>query len=422
MSRFRILARQTWTIARRDFIATVFTPTFLLFLFAPLLMGSLSAIGGLSARAATQSASTKTRILAIVEPARTAAIAHADARLRKLYRDNDEAPPPLYTATPKADPEAQARAALDDKRFDLAAVLYGPLAAPHILYTARSTRSGDYLGELAEQVLRADGTGTRALSVATKTKVERKRPLLGGASASGFFAVFTLFFLTLLLAGQVVSGVAEEKGNKVIEILAAAVPLESVFFGKLLGAFGVAVLFLAFWGTLISQIGTLMPANLSTGLASLTPAIGLPAFALLFFAYFTMAYMLLGAVFLGIGAQASSVREIQLLSLPITILQVSMFGLAAFAQTQPNSWIATLATFFPLSSPFYMAGRAAQASSVWEHLAALAWQALWVTLFIAIGVRAFRRGVLQSGSGSFFRSRSRRGAEAVLEVANEIRY
>src|SRR3546814_10193851 len=43
------------------------------------------------------------------------------------------------------------------------------------------------------------------------------------------------------------SDLAEEKGNKVIEILAAAVPLESVFLGKLLGFLGVAVLFIAFW-------------------------------------------------------------------------------------------------------------------------------------------------------------------------------
>ena len=36
----RRLIRQTMTIARRDFIATVFTPIFLLFLFAPLIMAT----------------------------------------------------------------------------------------------------------------------------------------------------------------------------------------------------------------------------------------------------------------------------------------------------------------------------------------------------------------------------------------------
>jgi len=51
MSRLPRSLRQMLTIARRDFIATVFTPIFLLFLFAPALMGSLSALGGMSAAA-----------------------------------------------------------------------------------------------------------------------------------------------------------------------------------------------------------------------------------------------------------------------------------------------------------------------------------------------------------------------------------
>ena len=399
MSRFRIRLRQIWTIARRDFVATVFTPTFLIFLLAPVVMGSFGAIGGLGANAASQGASAKTRIVAIVDPARSADIAALDLRLRRLYRDPEEAPPILQTEAPASDPAVQARAQFDDKRIDVAAVLYGPLTAPQILTMPRSTRAGDYLAELAESLLRADRSGIAPLSHATRTTITRAAPTLRGANASGFFAVFALFFLTLLLAGQVVSGVAEERGNKVIEVLAAAVPLESVFFGKLLGTFGVAVLFLIFWGTLLSQASLLMPANFASGLAGLTPALGMPVFTVLFFAYFTMAYMLLGAVFLGVGAQAASVREIQLLSLPITLIQVGMFGLGAVAVSKPDSWISTFAAIFPLSSPYYMAGRAAQSAGLGVHVLALLWQALWVAIFIAIGVRAFRRGVLQSGSG-----------------------
>jgi ABC-2 type transport system permease protein len=416
MSRFRILFRQIWTIARRDFVATVFTPTFLIFLLAPVVMGSFGAIGGLGANAASKGADAKTRIVAIVEPARSADFAAIDLRLRRLYRQSDEAPPLLQTLTPAADPAAQGRAQFDDKRVDVVAVLYGPLAAPHVLTTPMSVRSGDYLALLAEEALRADRSGIAPLSTATRTVVSRTAPSLRGANASGFFAVFGLFFLTLLLAGQVVSGVAEERGNKVIEVLAAAVPLESVFFGKLLGTFGVAVLFLVFWGTLISQATVLMPPSFAAGLAGLTPALGLPVFTLLFFAYFTTAYMLLGAVFLGVGAQAASVREIQLLSLPITLIQVAMFGLGAVALSRPDGWISTFAAVFPLSSPYYMAGRAAQSGSLGIHLLALAWQALWVAIFIAVGVRAFRRGVLQSGSGTFRWRRRRASSDKLVDT------
>ena len=121
----------------------------------------------------------------------------------------------------------------------------------------------------------------------------------------------------------------------------------------------------------------------------------------MFAAYFSMAYLLLGSVFLGVGAQASTMREIQMLSLPITIVQVAMFGLASVAASQPGSAVATFAEWFPLSSPFAMAARAANRPELWPHLLALAWQLLWVGIVITIGARAFRRGVLQSGSGKF---------------------
>ncbi len=158
------------------------------------------------------------------------------------------------------------------------------------------------------------------------------------------------------------------------------------------------MLFIAFWAAVLSQIGMLLPGDMAGGLAQLHPAIGIVAFASLFGAYFTTAYLLLGSVFLGVGAQASTMREVQMLSLPVTIVQVAMFGLASSAASQPGTWLATAAELFPLSSPFAMAGRAAADPAWWPHVAALGWQLAWVGVFITVGARLFRRGVLQSGS------------------------
>jgi ABC-2 type transport system permease protein len=205
----------------------------------------------------------------------------------------------------------------------------------------------------------------------------------------------------LLLAGQAVGTMAEERNNKVVEVLAAAVPLEAVFLGKLIGMFGSAILFIAFWGTLVSQIHAILPASIAGPLGDIGPAVGLPAFVLLFFAYFTMSYLLLGGVFLGVGAQATTPRELQMLSLPITVLQMAIFGVSTVAAARPDSWIATAAEIFPFSSPYAMAAHAANSPTLWPHAAALAWQLLWVAIVILIGARAFRRGVLQSGSAKF---------------------
>ena len=399
MNRSAKMVRQTFTIARRDFKATVFTPLFLVFLLSPLIMISFGLVGGLGA-SAVGDVSDKSRIMALVPADEGAMMARTDQQLRGVFRKSDDAPPPLVTQTPGPDPQAEARAILQSKDYDTSAVLFGPLQRPQIFYGSQGTRTADYLAELAEQTLRAERSGGgAALSTPTKSEIAHKGVSLSGQHQSAFFAVTGVFFLTLFLAGQAVGTMAEERSNKVIEVLAAAVPLESVFLGKLLGMFGVAVLFVAFWGTLISQIGHILPASTSRGLAELGPATGFPVFLALFFAYFTMAYMLLGAVFLSVGAQASTMREIQMLSLPITVLQMAMFGFASAAASQPGSWLALAAELFPLSSPFAMAAHAANAPELWPHAAALAWQLLWVTITIAVGARAFRRGVLKSGGG-----------------------
>ena len=390
--------RQTLTIARRDFIATVYTPVFLLFLFAPFLMGALSAVAGFGAAASVdRGGSDRSRLVAIVAPADTRPIAEADTRLRAVFRHGEE-PAGLTTLAPDADPAAQARAAFAARDYDAAAVMYGPLSAPTILEGPRAGRAGAYLATLAGETLADRALGARRPKVEARHlpfRTERRSQRDTGGSA--FFATFGIFFLTLFLAGQVASSMTEERNNKVVEILAAAVPLETVFVGKLIGMLGVAILFVAFWATLLFNSGPLMPAGMRAGLAALTPVLGLPTFTLLFGAYFIMAFLLLGSVFLGIGAQATSPRETQMLSLPITVIQVAMFGLASAGSSHPGSMVARVAEIFPLSSPFAMAGHAATQPGLAAHALALAWQALWVALFVAVGAWLFRRGVLQSG-------------------------
>lgn len=398
MSSLARLIRQTLTIARRDFVATVFTPTFLLFLFAPLMMVGFGAIGGVGAASISKSGDDKARMVLLASGDEARSAIAADRQLRSMFRAPEQ-PPRLIVETPGANPEAQGRAMFERKESDTYAVMYGPLDRPQILHSVNGTRSAAYLAALADQVLRTQRAGTAApLSEATKIIVIRPGSSAGGQGQAAFFATTALFMISLLLAGQVVGTMAEERSNKVIEVLAAAVPLESVFFGKLVGMFGVALLFLGFWGTVVVNVGTLLPTQLATAFIDVGPAVGLPMFGLLFFAYFVTSYMLLGAVFLGLGAQASTQRELQMMSLPITIFQVAMWGLASATALSPDSGLATAAAAFPFSSPFAMVARAANSPEIWPHLLALAWQALWVVITVTVAARLFRRGVLQSGS------------------------
>jgi ABC-2 type transport system permease protein len=211
-----------------------------------------------------------------------------------------------------------------------------------------------------------------------------------------------LFLLIMLLASMVLSNLVEEKGNKIIEILAAAIPMDAVFLGKLFAMLGISLVGITVWG------GTAAVVLIAGGVSLsdyANPGVGWPMFFALFAIYFAMGYLLLGAIFLAVGSLAATVREVQTLSMPVTMLQILVFFLASLAVTRQGEWIEYAAIAFPLSSPFVMVGRAATSESLWPHVVALGWQALCVALFIRVGASLFRKRVMKSGPQSATASR-----------------
>lgn len=389
-------------IARRDFMAVVGTPTFLLFLLAPFLMLGVSVASGVGG-AYLAKGQRESRQMVIIAPVTDAKrLSAQDNVLRSRLYGPEGGPPPIHFVLPAPDAQAQQGQLLADKALDATAVMRGPLAQPVIAYAAAEAGDARYLALLVEETLRNERLG---LAPGTKfseprmKSVERTAPTRSRQQSTGSGTVVIMFMLTIMLASQAVGTLAEEKSNKVIEILAASVPLEAVFFGKLMGLFGIALVFILFWGGLAGLGLGVLPA--SAGLESFAPVIGTPIFIALACSYFAMAFMLFGAIFLGVGAQASTMREIQMLSLPITLFQLIMFGLSMAAAGNPGTGIARLAEAFPFSSPFAMAARGATDPALWPHLFALGWQALWVGLIIILGAQFFRYGVLKSGVGPF---------------------
>ena len=203
-----------------------------------------------------------------------------------------------------------------------------------------------------------------------------------------------LILLTMILAGMVLSNLVEEKTNKIIEILAAAIPMDAIFLGKLFAMLGMALVGIAVWSSMGLAGALVFGGNWN---ALPVPAVGWPLFILLMILYFSMAYLLLGSLFLGIGAMATTVREVQTLSMPVTMGQLLVFFLAYSSITklgEPAEWFAVL---FPFSSPFAMIARAAQMDNVWQHGLALVWQAIFTMIIIRFSVMLFRRNVMKSG-------------------------
>jgi ABC-2 type transport system permease protein len=379
-----------WVVARRDFTAILFSRTFFFFLLGPLFPVIVGALAG-SVGGSVERSADRPEVGVVMAGADADAVLRArDGLADRLGQDL----PGLVVLKRLAPGErADPGAAMAGKQANIAAVLSGTPSAP--VLTGPRGQIEAWRGEIAMIAAQAEQGALRRwpqvhLETTATSQVSERKSRRGTAQA----AQTLLFLLTMMLAGMVLSNLVEEKGNKIIEVLAAAIPMEAVFYGKLFAMLGVSLVGIAVW----AGVGAGFYLVAGSALPLPSPAVGWPLLIGLGVLYFSMAYLLLGSVFLSIGSLAATVREVQTLSMPVTMMQLMLFFFATYAMTQPGSAIEVAAALFPFSSPFTMLARAAQDASILPHVAALAWQALWVVLLVRLGSGLFRSRVMKSGA------------------------
>jgi ABC-2 type transport system permease protein len=408
------LLKAAYVVARRDFVAILLSRAFFFFLLGPLFpvaVGALAAGTGQRIEKAT----ALPQVGIAMQAADVEAMLGAQRRLQGKLGWGIPEMVELRRLEPgeSYDP----RAVLERREGSYAAVLTGTPAAP--VLTAPPERLQAWSGPVALIAAEAQGTPraypeVRTQPVATSGASEQRARLRTAQAGQ-----LLLFLLTMLLAGMVLSNLVEEKANKVIEILAAAIPMDAVFLGKLFAMLAISLVGIAVWTLVIGGLVGLSGIEGAFGglidLSNLpSPGVGWPAFLLLGVVYFSMSYLLLGSIFLAIGSLASTVREVQTLSMPVTMLQVLLFFFANLAMGEPGTPIEWSAMAFPLSSPFTMLARAAQHEALWPHLIAVLWQLAWVVLFIRFGAALFRKRVMKSGPQG---SRRNRGLKTLVASA-----
>ncbi len=401
--------RAALVIARRDYVASVWSRAFILFLIGPLLPIIFGVTFGSVGAKMQQTASP---VIAIIAPQEEAnAIADARAKLNKSFGG---VVPDFKLVRPERDPIRQGSALLASG--GAIAVLSGLPDKP-VLRGGRAAISA-YAPEIdwilnemrRDEALAKTGVLVPAIQVQRMPVADIARPVEADRSVLARGAQLLLLLLTMILSGMLLSNLLEEKSNKVIEVLAAAVPVDAIFMGKLIAMLGMSLTGIAIWSTAALGAAEIFAPGRMANLPA--PAVGWPMFVALGILYFMASYLLVGALFLGIGGQAASVREVQTLSMPLTFGQLVVFGFATAVIEQPDGLPAILAGIFPWSSPYAMLARGAMRPELWPHLIAIIWYMVAVTAIVRIGARMFRRSVLKSGGGGLRRWLSRRSARA----------
>jgi ABC-2 type transport system permease protein len=390
--------RAAYVIGRRDFTAIIFSKAFFFFLLGPLFPVIIGAAAGALGGQVAQD---------IGRPVIGVELGNADGqRLMQARADlakqiGERRLPELKLLPPSdEDPEVL----LKNTKNGLIAVLHGTLDQPKLIGTKGPVE--DWKGEIALLSAYAkNGAAMKLVPVETQTVEQTAGNEKQAQQITAQAGQMLVFLLTMLLAGMVMSNMVEEKANKIIEILAAAVPMDSVFIGKLFAMLAMAFLGILVWASvgfgLVTLAGSAIPSIPA-------PAVGWPMFIALCIVYFAMAYLVLGSLFIGIGAMAATVREVQTLSMPVTMLQLINFFFAMYALPKINQPIETFAAIFPFTSPFAMVARAAQDDTLWYHGVAIIGQGLFAILIIRVGVYLFRRNVMKSGSGGRVKEKSTR--------------
>jgi ABC-2 type transport system permease protein len=402
--------RAALVIARRDYVASVWSRAFILFLIGPLIPIVFGVTFG-SVGAKMQTSEPPPVIAIIAPPVDGQAVMAARLRVTGALGG---VVPEFELIQPSADVARQSTGLL--ARGEATAVLSGLPDQPLLRGSRHAIKAhGPEIEWIVSEAWR-DAALAHAGIKAPAAKLVRvpisevSRPAAADRSVLARGSQLLLLFLTMILAGLLLSNLLEEKSNKVIEILAAAVPVDAIFMGKLIAMLGMSLTGITIWsGAAVAAIAAFAP-DFAFNMAE--PAVGWPVFVVLGFAYFIASYLLIGALFLGIGGQASSVREVQTLSMPLTFGQLVVYGFATVVIDQPNGVPAILASIFPWSSPYAMIGRAALLPDLWPHLVALTWHVVAVTAIIRISARLFRSSVLKSGGGKFWRRIIRRSSRA----------
>jgi ABC-2 type transport system permease protein len=182
----------------------------------------------------------------------------------------------------------------------------------------------------------------------------------------------------------------EEKSNKVMEVLLAAVSPMQLLGGKIAGYSLVSLVMLVMYG------GLGLAGLSAAAMLDLVPLVHLVYLAI----YFVMAYVMVSAMMAAVGSAVSDLREAQSLVTPVMMVLIVPLMLWAPIIDNPNGLLATVTGFIPPAIPFVMILRLTAATEpipVWQTALSIVWGFACAYGMLWVAARIFRVGVLMQG-------------------------
>jgi ABC-2 type transport system permease protein len=194
-------------------------------------------------------------------------------------------------------------------------------------------------------------------------------------------------------SGFLMSGVVEEKTNRIMEILVTSITPMQILLGKVIGLGLLGLTQIIIWG-----IGMVALINFGQTLP-LLQGIAIPVdMMVVFLVYFILSYFLLSSLMAGIGAVVGSEQESRQWSSIISMLWVVPFFFVTSFLTDPNGPLPLILTLIPFTGPTTALMRLGFAAvPLWQILLSLAILLATTIFTVWASAKIFRWSLLRYG-------------------------
>ncbi len=207
----------------------------------------------------------------------------------------------------------------------------------------------------------------------------------GLAAVVAIVFAFLFYMSSILFGTSIAQSVVEEKQNRIVEILASAVPLRQLLIGKIVGNTLIAL------AQVVLFVGAGLIGLAATGRGDQIARIG--GAGGWFVVFFVVGFLALASMWAVAGALATRSEDLQSTATPMSIVIM----LVLFAGIFLTGTARTVASYVPVVSIVAMPSRlAAGTAAWWEPLVALALMAVAAYGVVLLAEKIYRRALMQT--------------------------
>lgn len=235
----------------------------------------------------------------------------------------------------------------------------------------------------------------------------------------GMCLAFLTYMFVLTYGAMIMSGVVEEKTNRIVEVIISSCKPIELMLGKIIGVALVGFTQFAVWGILLGTTGLVASAvfGINTAVDSsvvssaelltsdsqiqeilqMIMSVNYPLILSCFLLYFVGGYLLYASLFAAFGSAVDQQQDTSQFMAPIMFFMVFALYAGIFSMQNPDGPLAWWCSMVPFTSPITMMVRLPFDVPFYEIALSLA--VLYATAFLILwlAARIYRTGILMYG-------------------------